>query len=307
MRAYVLFAGLFLGFSAHAADLVLTPISVAPDTYAVIGDLGGQTYENEGLNNNLGFVVTDAGVLVLNTGPTLRVAKALHAAIRKVTPQPVKWVVNVNSQNHYWHGNDYFKKLGATVLAHTKADKVMREMGPAQLDANKTNLKEKAEGTALAYPTELIGDRRELKLGNTVVQLLHFGPAHTPGDTVVWLPQEKIVFSGDIIYTDRLLAVIPIGNTANWIQAFDKVAALKPKVIVPGHGKPSDPTKARKETRDYLTHLRGSVKKALDNGDTLQDAVEKIDQSRFKYLANFDLLAKRNVNQVYLEMEKEGF
>jgi hypothetical protein len=100
MRTYVLFAGLFLGFSAHAADLVLTPVQLAPEVYAVIGDLGGQTYENEGLNNNLGFVVTDDGVLIINTGPTARVAKALHTAIQKVTPQPVKWVVNVNSQNH---------------------------------------------------------------------------------------------------------------------------------------------------------------------------------------------------------------
>ncbi len=97
MRVVALFASLFIGISAHAADLVLTPVSIAPDTYAVIGDLGGQTYENEGLNNNLGFVVTDDGVLVINTGPTARVAKALHAAIQKVTPQPVKWVVNVNS------------------------------------------------------------------------------------------------------------------------------------------------------------------------------------------------------------------
>ena len=87
MRAVALFASLFIGVSAHAADLVLTPVAVAPDTYAVIGDLGGQTYENDGLNNNLGFIVTDAGVVVINTGPTARVAKALHAAIQKVTPQ----------------------------------------------------------------------------------------------------------------------------------------------------------------------------------------------------------------------------
>ena len=137
---------------------------VAPDVYAVVGDLGGQTYENEGLNNNLGFVVTEAGVIVINTGPTARVAKALHAAIQKVTSQPVKWVVNVNSQNHYWHGNGYFKALGATIVAHKEADRVMRETGAGQLDANKTLLKDKAEGTVLAYPAELFDGRRELKL-----------------------------------------------------------------------------------------------------------------------------------------------
>lgn len=307
MRAYAFFACLFLGFSAHAAELTLTPVAVAPDVYAVIGDLGGQTYENEGLNNNLGFVVTEAGVIVINTGPTMRVAKALHAAIQKVTSQPVKWIVNVNSQNHYWHGNGYFKALGATIVAHKEADRVMREQGAGQLDANKTLLKEKAEGTVLAYPAELFDGRRELKLGNTTVQLLHFGPAHTPGDIAVWLPQQKVVFTGDIVYTERMLAIIPISHTGGWVQAFDKLAALKPRVVVPGHGKPTDLKRAKKDTRDYLAFLRANVKKVLDAGGSLQDAVDKTNQSKFKYLANFELLAGRNVNQVYLEMEKDSF
>src|SRR3989344_5791020 len=307
MRVVALFAGLFLGFSAHAADLVLTPVSIAPDTYAVIGDLGGQTYENDGFNNNLGFVVTDAGVLVINTGPTARVAKALHAAIQKVTPQPVKWVVNVNSQNHYWHGNGYFKTLGATIVAHKEADRVMREMGAGQLESNKTLLKEKADGTVLTYPTETFDAKRELKLGKTTLQLLHFGPAHTPGDITVWLPTQKVLFTGDIVYTERMLAIIPLSHTGGWVQAFDKLAALKPRVVIPGHGKPTDLKHAKKDTRDYLTTVRASVKKVLDGGGSLQDAVEKTNQSKFKYLENFELLAGRNVNQVYLEMEKDAF
>jgi len=275
--------------------------------YAVVGDLAGQTFENEGLNNNLGFVVSDAGVLVINTGPSARVARALHAAIRKISAQPVKWVVNVNSQNHYWHGNGYFKSQGAMILANKEAERVMREMGAQQLEANKALLKEKADGTALTYPTELITDRRELKLGTTAVQLLHFGPAHTPGDLVVWLPQQKILFAGDIVYTERLLAVLPIGNSTNWIQAFDKLVALKPKTIVPGHGRPTTIEAARRDTRDYLSFLRAEAKRILDAGGSLQDAVEKVDQSRFRSLANFDLLALRNMNQVFQEVERDAF
>lgn len=307
MRVVALLASLFIGVSAHAADLVLTPVAVAPDIYVVVGDLAGQTYENEGLNNNLGFVVTDAGVVVISTGPSARVAKALHAAIQKVTPQPVKWVVNANSQNHYWHGNGYFKALGATIVAQKEADRVMREMGAGQLDSNKTLLKEKADGTVLAYPTETFDTKRELKLGKTTLQLLHFGSAHTPGDIAVWLPSQKIVFAGDIVFTERMLAIIPIGHTGGWVQAFDKLAALKPRVVIPGHGKPTDLKHAKKDTRDYLTTVRASVKKVLDGGGSLQDAVEKTNQSKFKYLANFDLLAGRNVNQTYLEMEKDAF
>ena len=297
----------FVSMAVQARDLSLQPVPVAPDVYAVVGDLAGQTYENDGLNNNLGFVVSDAGVLVINTGPSERVARALHAAIRKITAQPVKWVVNVNSQNHNWLGNGYFKSLGATILASNEAERVMREMGAQQLDANKALLKEKADGTVLTYPTELTADKRELKLGKTTVQLLHFGPAHTPGDLVVWLPQQKILFAGDIVYTERLLAVIPIGNTANWVQAFDKLAALNPKTIVPGHGRPTTIEVARRDTRDYLSFLRAEAQRILDAGGSLQDAVEKVDQTRFRSLVNFDLLALRNMNQVFQEVERDAF
>ena len=297
----------FVSLAAQARDLNLQPVAVAPDVYAVVGDLAGQTYENDGLNNNLGFVVSDAGVLVINSGPSERVARALHAAIRNITAQPVKWVVNVNSQNHYWLGNGYFKSLGATILASKEAERVMREMGAQQLATNKALLKEKAVGTVLTYPTELIADRRELKVGKIPVQLLHFGPAHTPGDLVVWLPQQKILFSGDIVYTERLLAVIPIGNTINWVQAFDKLAALNPKTIVPGHGRPTTVETARRDTRDYLSFLLAEAKRILDAGGSLQDAVEKVDQSRFRSLANFDLLALRNMNQVFQEVERDAF
>jgi len=307
MRAFAMVTSLFLGFQVQAADLTLHPVKIAPNIYAVIGDLGGQSYENDGLNNNLGFIVSDAGVLVINTGPSTRVDRALHTAIKKITPQPVKWVVNVNSQNHNWLGNGYFKSIGALILAHKQADRAMRDVGETQIAANKTLLKEKAAGTALAYPDEWVDDKREIKLGNTVVQLLHFGHAHTPGDMVVWLPQHKIIYTGDIVYTERMPGVLPVSHSGGWVQAFDRMSPLGPKTIIPGHGHAADLARARKETRDYLVYLREEVKKSLDRGDTLQDAVETIDQSGFKHLANFDQLAGRNANQVYLEMEKDAF
>ena len=298
---------LFVSLTVQAQDLVLQPVKVAPDVYVVIGDLSGQTYENDGLNNNLGFVVSDAGVLVIGSGPSVRVARALHAAIQKISTQPVKWVVNGGTQNHYWHGNSYFESLGATILASKESEQVMREMGAQQLDANKNLLKEKAEGTVLAYPTELIADQRNLKLGKTTVQLLYVGPAHTPGDMAVWLPQQKILFAGDVVYTERMLAVIPIGNTKHWVLAFDKLMALKPATIVPGHGRPTTVEAARRDTRDYLSFLLVEAKRILDGGGSLQDAVEKVDQSRFRSLHNFDLLALRNMNQVFQEVERDAF
>ena len=307
MRLYVLIFSLFFSHVLQAQELILQPTKIAPNVYAIIGDLGPQNYINDGLNTNLGFIVSDQGVLVINSGPSQRVAQALHRAIKKITSKPVKWLINVNSQNQHWLGNAYFKSLGAVIIAHKEADRVMREVGETQLDANKTLLKEKSAGTDLVYPSELMEESRELKLGDITVQLLHFGRAHTPGDIALWLPRQKIAFGGDIVFTERILAVIPSGDSKGWVQAFDKLMQLKPDIVVPGHGRSTTPEKARKDTYDYLIYLRAAAKKALDKGETLQDAVDNADQSPFKYLANFDLLAKRNLNQIYLEMEKESF
>lgn len=306
-RALLVLLLLLPPLTAPAADLTITPVKVADGVYAVIGDLGGQTYENDGLNANLGFVVGSDGVLVINTGPSTRVATALHRAIRAVTDKPVKWVVNTNSQNHYWHGNAYFQKQGAQLFAHPEAVRLMRELGPGQLEDNRNRLKERAADTTLAYPTEAIDQSRTIALGGTTAELRRFGAAHTMGDLAVWLPHAGVLFTGDIVYVDRMLAVIPIGSTASWVEAFDAAMALSPKVIVPGHGKPTDVAKAKRETRDYLVLLREGARKAVEDGTDLTDFVNKLDQSKFKYLANFDELARRNANMTYVEMMKEAF
>ena len=307
LKNYMLVVFMLYAVPASAIEFVLQPLRVGQNVYAVIGDLRGQSYENEGMNSNLGFVVTSEGVVVINSGPSVRVAKALHAAVVKVTKQPVKWVINVNSQSHYWLGNAYFQSLNIPIIAHKEAGRIMFEAGEMQLASLTNTLKEKADGSKLSYPTELIKDKREIKLGGVILQLISFGSAHTAGDIVVWLPQQKILFAGDIVFTERMLGVIPVGNSGGWVKAFDSAMALGPKTIIPGHGKPSDVKQATRDTRDYLVYNRTAIKKIMDAGGSLNDAVEKIDQSRFKYLINFELLNRRNLNQLYTEMEQESF
>lgn len=295
------------GNTVLAADLVLQPQRVAPDVYAIVGDLNSQRYSNDGLNSNLGFVIGTDGVLVINSGPSVRVARALHTAIQKFTPKPIKWVVNVNAQSHYWLGNEYFYRLGVPILANTAARKQMHDLGAGQLQAIQSVLKEKAAATVLAYPGETVEGQRTLRLGKTKIELLYFGAAHTAGDLVVWLPAQKILFAGDIVFTQRMLGVLPLGNSGGWVKAFDQAMALKPRTIVPGHGEPTDIKTATRDTRDYLVTLRNSAQAVLAKNGSLQDAVAKTDQSKFTYLVNYELLAKRNMNQVFTEMERESF
>jgi len=291
--------------STQAAELTLSAERVAPGVYVIVGDLGPQTYENDGLNANLGFVETVDGVIVIDTGPSLRVARALHQAIRRVTQKPIAFVVNTNSQSQRWLGNAFFQAMKVPILAHRSAASAMKEQAHDQLQALRSALREKAANTVSAFPSEFIDGRRIVQSGGAEIHLLPLGPAHTAGEVGIWLPASGILFAGDIVYTERLLAILPAGNTRQWLAAFDALAGLKPRVLIPGHGRPTDLVTATRDTRDYLSFVRASVKSALDERLSVQETMDRIDQSRFSRLVNFEQLARRNVYHTYLEMEFE--
>jgi glyoxylase-like metal-dependent hydrolase (beta-lactamase superfamily II) len=295
--------GLLFLFShlAHALDMPFK--QVAPGIYAFIGETGMRTYENEGMNGNAGFIVTKAGVVVVDSGSSFQVAQKIHAAIRKVTKQPVKVVINTGGQDHRWLGNGYFKAQGAQIIATATAVEDMNARGAMQMEGLKGELKEKFAGTELVLPTRTFDNELTLKLGGRDIRILHFQPAHTPGDSIVWLPKEGVVFAGDIVFVDRLLGVLPFSSASGWLASFEEMAKLKPRLIIPGHGDVSDLDKARRETADYLNLLISHMKNAVDNMVDLQIAIDGLDQSKWAYLANYDLLKGGNASRVYLEME----
>ena len=129
-HAFVL-ALAFCAGQALAVDVRFDP--VAPGVYAFIGETGARTRENEGLNANIGLVVTPAGALLIDSGATFQSARQIHDAIKRVTPQPVRWVINTGGQDHRWLGNSHFQALGAELIAHASAVPDMRARGGDQL------------------------------------------------------------------------------------------------------------------------------------------------------------------------------
>lgn len=295
----------FLLTAASAQAVTFVPERVAPDVYAFIEDTGPRTYENEGMNANAGFIVTPAGVVVVDSGSSWQVARAMHEAIRQITSQPVKYVVNTGGQDHRWLGNGYFRQQGAEIIASRKARSDMEERGAAQLEELRKTIREKADGTWPVYPERLFDSDETLMLGGVEIHIHHYFGGHTPGDAVVWLPRWRVLFSGDLAYTDRLLSIAAVSNTRSWLASFDEVERLNPEWIVPGHGKVSRLDQVQRETRDYLVLLRSHMKKALDDGLDLQSAIDSLDQSPFSYLANHEQLKGANASRVYLEMENE--
>jgi len=297
-------AALLLVASAYALEVKFQP--VADGVYAYIGDTGPRSAENEGLNANIGLVVTPAGAVLIDSGATYRSARQIHDAVRKVTPQPVKWVVNTGGQDHRWLGNGYFKEQGAEIIAHANARADMQARGGDHLAGLKDTLTDRAEGTVPTLPTRYIGESSSrLELGGVVFQFEHRNGAHTPGDMMVWIPQKNVLFTGDVVYVKRLLGVIPVSSTKNWLATFAVIDELNPKIIVPGHGDVTDLATARADTQAYLVALRAHMKKAVDDGADMSTAVKSFDAQPHLRLQNAAELMPGNANRAYLELERE--
>lgn len=273
--------------------------------YAIVGPFGNRSPENLGNNSTHGVVITDSGVVLIDPGGTYKGAKVIHDIIKTLTDKPVTTVINSGGQDHRWLGNGYFKEQGAKIIASAAAVKDQKERTQDQFFRLGTLVGDEGiKGTDPVQADETFADRLDLSIGGVSLQLMKVGIAHTPGDILIWLPKEQIVFTGDVVYVDRMLGVQSHSNAGNWIKAFDTMAALKPRHLVPGHGPATDLATATRDTRDYLAFLRESVAAFMDDvGDITQ--VSSIDQSDFARLKDSETLMGRNALQVYQELEWE--
>ena len=287
------------------SPLYSKPIEVIPHIWSAIGATAPPTYENSGHNNNLSFIVTGDGVIVINGGAAYILAKSLHDEIKAVTDQPVKLVIDENGQGHAMLGNSYWAEQGVPILAHVDAAHEFKERGNRILEGMKRYNRDKAEGTFVALPTETFEDRRVIEMGDFTIEVLHLGPAHGPGDTQVWLPEQSLVIAGDMAFHQRMLPIFEDTIVFDWIETWENgFEALNATYVIPGHGTPTNMAQVRRYTRDYLVYLREKVGEHLENGGDLAEAYY-VDQSPYAQLDTFDELATRNAGRVFEQMEFE--
>lgn len=281
------------------------PVEVIPYVWTAIGATAPPTYDNSGHNNNLSFIVTGDGVVVINGGAAYLLAKALHEEIKKITDQPVKYVINENGQGHAALGNSYWSEQNVPIIAHVDAAHEFEERGHQILENMKRYNRDKSEGTIIALPTETFDDKKVIELGNFTIEILYLGAAHSPGDTQVWLPKQSLVIAGDMAFHERLLPIFEDTIVFDWLETWEnKFEALNATYVIPGHGHPTNMDQVRRYTRDYLMYLRQKIGEHLDNGGDLASAYY-VDQSPFAHLHTFNELATRNAGRVYEQMEFE--
>ena len=298
------------GLPVEAPDLALDsmlfrrPQRVADGVWSAIGATEPPSYANSGHNNNLSFIVTDDGVLVVNAGDNYLLARALHDEIKQITDQPVRYVVLENGQGHAAMGSAYWHEQGAHIIAHDDALAELEAHGERILERVLRRARDKGMGTRLVLPDETFSGRKVIELGGRRIELLDLGPAHSPGDISVWLPDDKVVIAGDIAFHQRLLPVFEDTDTAAWLQTWEAFAALGAAVVVPGHGVPTDMAEVTKYTRDYLVDMREQIGALIDSGGSLAD-IAKIDQSAYRHLDTWDELARLNASMIFRAMEFE--
>ncbi|MCP5039315.1 MAG: MBL fold metallo-hydrolase [Rhodobacteraceae bacterium] len=277
---------------------------VAENIYAIVGPLGQRSPSNLGNNATFGLVVTANGAVLIDTGGSYLGAKALHEVIKDVTDQPVVKVINTGGQDHRWLGNGYWHQQGAEIIASQEAIADQADRASMQM----TVLSElittfMLDGTKPYFADVAFAGNHGFSLGGIDFELTH-GAAHTPGDSTVWLPGASVMFTGDMVYVERILGIGTMSSSKEWVTSFEAMAAHQPAHIIPGHGAPTDLASAELDTYDYLVNLRDEIGALIEEGGDIIDA-PKVDQSAFSYLANFEGLAGRNAQETYSQMEWE--
>lgn len=301
----ILLAGCVFSGQAIAQNKTLSLKKIDHNVYAIFGQLGDRTTENLGNNANFGFIVTNAGIVLIDSGASLQGAKAIHSLIKTISNKAITSVINTGGQDHRWLGNDYFSRLGAQIIASKEAAKDHTTRADAQLERLTSAIgAESLKGTKAKVADTQFDKQYSLQSGSTQIEIFHPGIAHTPGDSIVWLPQAKIAFSGDIIYTQRMLGIISVSNSKSWVSSFEALKNLQPKIVIPGHGKTTDLNSATQDTYRYLTTLRNKTQAFMEAGNGIED-ISSISQDEFKYLKNYDILKGRNAQKVFEELEWE--
>jgi glyoxylase-like metal-dependent hydrolase (beta-lactamase superfamily II) len=281
---------------------------VSPSSWYVEGVSALGSTANQNFISNAAFVVTPAGVVVIDALGSPELARRLVAQIAQITPKPITHVIVTHYHADHIYGLQTFKALGARVIAHRAALQYLNsETARLRLVASRLELAPWVDAnTRLIEADEWIDKPQVVTVGGVRFEINPVGPAHTPEDLVVYLPSEKVLFAGDLVFRSRI-PYVGQADSRHWITALDSLLKFDTKVIVPGHGALSN--EARKDmqlTRDYLIYLRTTMGQAAKNLEPFEEAYKATDWSPFEHLPLFRVANRMNAYNTYLLLEHEA-
>jgi len=305
-RLGLLALGAMLWLASGTAGAEPAPLALrelAPGVHVHVATVAVWGPENGGDVGNLGFVVGERCVAVIDTGGSAAIGAALQAAIRRVTDRPVCWVINTHVHPDHLLGNQAFDAPGTRFVGHRRLPVSLAARAPFYLNQLRRDFGAAAEGTRLVVPTELVDDRLELDLGGRRLLVQAWPTSHTDSDLSVFDEASGTLFLGDLLFREHLPVVD--GRLKGWLATLDVLARQRVALAVPGHGAPSpDWPGVLAPQRDYLATLLADVRGALKAGWTLSQALERVPLAPSPWRLREDFHV-RNVTAAYAELEWE--
>lgn len=282
--------------------------AIGSDVFYVQGVSEMGSSANQNFISNAGFVVTSAGVVVVDALGSPELARKMLAEIRKITKQPIHTVVLTHYHADHIYGLQVFKEAGAHIVAHTAArEYLFSDTAKLRLEVSRQELWPWVDDKTRLVPADIwLTGPHTFSVGDTQFDIQHVGPSHTAEDLVVYLPQKKILFSGDLVFRNRI-PYVGQADSKHWIEALQNLLAFDTQWVIPGHGPISnDPRADMTLTRDYLLYLRESMGRAANNMEPFEDAYAKTDWSKFEKIPLFKSANRMNAYNTYLLMEQES-
>lgn len=260
-------------------DIPIQVTEVAPGLYF--------QYHHQESNN--AFLVTDEGVLVIDARQHPRRAEELLATIRKYTDKPIKWLINTHAHGDHYFGNSVFKREGATIISHVDTAGMMKSHLPIEMKRRMGYFKQRNYDPGevkLVMPDVTFDSRMTLVLGGRTVELIYLGPGQNPGDTLVYFPKERVMFTGGPFSKNSWGNPSFTPSMSNWVVMLRKIAAMDVDKYLGGHGDIGNKEDVLHEAQ-MLSDFDAGMRDAVNKGMSKDEIIKNVKFEKYKDVRNY--------------------
>ena len=252
---------------------------------------------------NIGFIVGEESIAVIDSGGSYLVANELLKYISVNFKQPIKYVINTHAHLDHVYGNIVF--TDADIYGHKDLPKALKSRADIYQRINERYLGKISERSPLILPNKFVEINKPelIDLGNRKIKLQAYQVAHTESDLTVFDEKTQILWSGDLVFSERTPVVD--GDIHGFIETLEEMNKQDIDLVIPGHGLPSSKKYAIQPMLEYLITLRDDIRQFIDNGESLEYAIENAANNQKDLWLLFDVQNKRNVNRIFPMMEWE--
>jgi quinoprotein relay system zinc metallohydrolase 2 len=288
---------------ARAEPLALPTREIEPGLFVFTGEMALMTQTNDGAIANLGFIIGDNAVAVIDTGGSVLEGQQLLAAIRARTDKPVRYVINTHGHPDHVFGNAAFAKDGTTFVGHRSLPAAMAARGHFYVDAFRRTMGDALiDEVRIIPPTLLVDDTLELDLGARKLELRAWPTSHSDNDLTVMDESTRTLFAGDLVFVSH----IPVmdGSIKGWLKTIAELERIPTERVVPGHGPVSGWPAALADERRYLTTLVSDIRALIVRGAPISAAAQAAASEKANWQL-FDEYNTRNATTAFSEIEWE--